>query len=438
MKKKFFFVIHSKVTNLNVKFCYHIKFLFLLHIIFLSQIYDGYDETAVPLSERLCGFEIPDPLTSTTNVVYLIVKQTNYESNRGSSFKLTYRAINPTKNTTEPLIDGCGGDITISNRSQFINLTSPGFPYGYDTQLNCTWNIYSGNPTFHPAFYFTDVDLEDQPQCYGDYIRIGTSKDGVTWKDRDRVCNSNIKPGTLFRAVEGEPYLRINFRSDYATNRTGFSGFAFIKCGGELTGPSGEITAMNEDFPTNTLCMYNITVRPGKTIEFEFEEFNLPKLQDHCGSYITFKNGQDDTAPLLGQGKYCGVNIPEIPRTSSRYAFVKFYANRLNIFFKLKYREVGIDCGGTVMLTQQDNSSKIMSPNFPNMPHPHSECVWNVIAPSGEAITLTFVNRFDLTRTQDCNLEYVELREGGTERSLMINRYCGFIMPQPITTKSNR
>lgn len=337
------------------------------------------------------------------------------------------------------MIDGCGGDITIANRSQFINITSPGYANdGYANQLNCTWFLYSSNPAFHPAFYFVEVDLEDTPDCAGDYIRLATSKDMVVWKELDRRCNLNIR-GHMYRAVDGEPYLKINFRSDYSTNRTGFVGVAFLKCGGELSGPNGEISMMNStEITMNNMCLYNITVRPGKTIQFEFDSFNLPKFQETCVSYITFKNGQDDTAPLLGQGKYCGVDIPEVPQTSSRYAFVKFFANRPNAFFKLRYREVGIDCGSTIQLTHESNSTKFSSPNFPNMPHAHSECIWNVIAPSGEAITISFISRFDLTKTPDCSLEYVELREGGTERSLMIDKFCGSKIPNPVTTKSNR
>lgn len=404
------------------------------------QIYDGYDETAVPLTEQLCGFECPAPITSTTNIVYIVVKLDSYDSHRGNKFKINYRAINPMKATSETLIQGCGGDVTIGSKNQFINITSPGYANGgYANQLNCTWFLYSSNKAFHPAFYFIDVDLEDTVNCAGDYIQLATSKDMVLWQERDRMCNVNLRGHTMYRAIEGQPYLKINFRSDYSTNRTGFAGVAFIKCGGELNGQSGEISMINNtDITMNTICLYNITVRPGKMIQFKFDSFNLPKFQDKCVSYVTFKNGQDDTAPLLGQGKYCGVNIPEIPQTSSRYAFVKSFANRPNVFYKLRYREVGIDCGGVIQLTHELNSTNVSSPHYPNIPHPHSECVWNVIAPSGEAITILFASRFDLTQTQECNQEYVELREGSTDRSLMINRFCGSKTPSPLTTKSNR
>lgn len=338
------------------------------------------------------------------------------------------------------MVDGCGGDITIGNKNQFINITSPGYANGgYANQLNCTWFLYSSNPNFHPAFYFIDVDLEDTISCAGDYIQLASSKDMVVWKERDRVCNVNFKGHMMYRAIEGEPFLKINFRSDYSTNRTGFAGVAFLKCGGELTGPNGEISMMNNtEITMNTVCLYNITVRPGKMIQFEFDSFNLPQFQEKCVSYVTFKNGQDDTAPLLGQGKYCGVDIPNIPQTSSRFALVKSFANRPNVFFKLRYKEVSIDCGGIVQLTHDWNSTKFSSPHFPNMPHPHSQCVWNILAPSGEAITISFTSRFDLTQTEECNQEYVELREGGTERSLLLDRFCGSKTPSPLTTKSNR
>ncbi|XP_063696850.1 cubilin homolog [Culicoides brevitarsis] len=405
------------------------------------KIYDGYDETAVPLVDQLCGFEIPDAVTSTTNVVYIVARLDSFNSHRANMFKMRYRAINPKKITNATLIDGCGGDITLEKRDQFINVTSPGYANGgYAPNLNCTWNLYSANPQFHPAFYFAEVDLEDTVDCLGDYVQLSTSKDAVSWTKLDRICNVNFRNTLMYRPTFGKPYLRVNFRSDFATNRTGFAGIAFLRCGGELTGPNGVISNMNTTVMSmNDVCLYNITVRPGKMIKFKFKSLHLPKVQDKCASYVMFKNGRDDTAPLLGDGKYCGVDENfEIPQTSSRYAFIKVFTHIASANYALEYTEVGVECGGQILLTERMNSSKISTPNFPNIPHPHSECIWNVVAPNGEAITLSFMSHFDLYRASDCSQEYIEVLDGGSERANVIDRFCGNRPPNPITSTSNR
>lgn len=37
---------------------------------------------------------------------------------------------------------------------------------------------------------------------------------------------------------------------------------------------------------------------------------------------------------------------------------------------------------------------------------------------------MDFVENFDLTPTDDCSVEYVEIRDGGTKLSPLIGRFC--------------
>lgn len=37
---------------------------------------------------------------------------------------------------------------------------------------------------------------------------------------------------------------------------------------------------------------------------------------------------------------------------------------------------------------------------------------------------MDFVENFDLTQTSDCSTEYVELRDGGTQMSPLIGKFC--------------
>lgn len=412
-------------------------------LMFLSffQVYDGYDDNSARVAEILCGLEKPSPIKSTSNVVYIVAYQSEYDTFHNPKFKLHFKAVEPTV-AVLPSVNECG-DVQIAlNTSTTYNITSPGYPSGYSTGLSCNWTLSSTDPRFHPIVLFVEVDLEDSPTCVSDYVKVMTSKDSVTWNEETRLCNANFHGPWAHRPIHGTPYLQVAFYSDWHQNRTGFLALSSLACGGELTDPNGVIEVSDivdlVGLRMAGFCMYNITVRPGRTIQFEFEEFSFPQIHETCDSYIAFRNGRDDESPLLGQGKYCGIERPSIPSTSGRYAFVKYVTNLAsNVRFKLKYREVGSECGRSIVLSSSYRSEVIMTPNYPNIPDPFSECVWTFMAPAGESITINFIERFDLSRAANCGREYVELRNGGTERAQILGSFCGNTLPPPITTTTN-
>jgi cubilin len=60
-----------------------------------------------------------------------------------------------------------------------------------------------------------------------------------------------------------------------------------------------------------------------------------------------------------------------------------------------------VACGGRILLSAGDSSTVIMSPRYPNVPPPHTECEWIIMAPAGERLHLEFVERFDITYSQE-------------------------------------
>lgn len=103
--------------------------------------------------------------------------------------------------------------------------------------------------------------------------------------------------------------------------------------------------------------------------------------------------------------------------------------------FTLRYEEVTFDCGGTIIFNGE-NSTIINTPNYPNIPHPHIECVWTVIVPSGELIQVDFIERFDVTNSKECDQEYVEIRDGGTANGNVIGKFCGKMPPTQYSTSN--
>lgn len=71
------------------------------------------------------------------------------------------------------------------------------------------------------------------------------------------------------------------------------------------------------------LIFRSITVRRGRTIKFEFLNFDIPTNgNSECRSYVILKNGASMESPFLGQGKFCGTSIPTVDKTSSNRALV--------------------------------------------------------------------------------------------------------------------
>lgn len=91
--------------------------------------------------------------------------------------------------------------------------------------------------------------------------------------------------------------------------------------------------------------------------------------------------------------------------------------------FTLRYNEISQECGGQITLTKFADTTVLQSPNFPEIPPPHIECVWTIYGVPGDRIRIDFMF-LDLTRTIDCKSEYVEVRDGGTSASTLVDRYC--------------
>lgn len=137
----------------------------------------------------------------------------------------------------------------------------------------------------------------------------------------------------------------------------------------------------------------------------------------------------------MGSGKYCGNRLPAVTITTSNYASVKYKGFKNIKGFKLEFTELSQECGGQLTLTQFANSTILQSPNFPEIPQPHTECTWTILGVPGEKIRIDFLF-LDVTRSTDCRSEYVEIRDGGTSNSILIDRYCQDL-PSSIYTTDN-
>lgn len=119
-----------------------------------------------------CDDESPAPVKSSSNVVFIFVYHVGHDGYPSRLFKLKYKAVEPSDVKT-PSVEGCGDiQVALNSTTTMVNITSPGYPHGYDTGLDCNWTISSVDPAFHPVLFIVEVDLEDSATCAADYLQV--------------------------------------------------------------------------------------------------------------------------------------------------------------------------------------------------------------------------------------------------------------------------
>ncbi|XP_044765339.1 LOW QUALITY PROTEIN: cubilin-like [Coccinella septempunctata] len=368
------------------------------------KVYDGSNDEATELG-TFCGLKKPDRLESSSNSMFIeAVMDSSRLDNR---FLLKWRRIyyqkQPEVNKT------CGSEDIIDLRKiHKVNLTSPGYPNGYAPNLECEWNFEteSGNSL---RLKVNSVNLGFSSYCFHDYIRMRSD-------DMDKkICHRSQA-----RTYNASRSLKVTFVTNAYYNGTGFSAEVMEGCGGVMKESSGVIT-FDSNSPRDWTCKWKINVKPGRRISIEFLKFTTSS-SNRCDNFITLKNGFDSSSPNLGDGKFC--EKPPKLKTTGNNLYIEFSGNPNNTEFKAVYREVLYDCGGSFALNEKLSSMQIMSPNHPSQSEPFIECVWSITSPPGTHLQVDFIGKFDFHQDYGCDVEGVELRDGGTNMSPLINKFC--------------
>uniref|UniRef100_A0A8C1UIL1 Uncharacterized protein n=1 Tax=Cyprinus carpio TaxID=7962 RepID=A0A8C1UIL1_CYPCA len=90
-------------------------------------------------------------------------------------------------------------------------------------------------------------------------------------------------------------------------------------------------------------------------------------------------------------------------------------------------------CGGEV----RRDSGQIESPNYPDDYRPNKVCMWKIIVPQGFHVGLIFQS-FEIEKHDNCAYDYLELRDGDSENSPLLGRFCGYEKPDDIKSSSNQ
>ncbi|XP_017464514.1 PREDICTED: cubilin homolog [Rhagoletis zephyria] len=384
------------------------------------KLYDGFDDTALEIPIQLSPWQY----TSSSNVLYLVSCNSELEP-----FKIDWKTVNNSVTQTNLSRSDCAKTFVL-NYNNRLNISSPGYPNGYANDLDCTWIIKPEDATEHILLSLYEVKLE----AYGesDYLRILTSHNLRDWHKELDISDSKDMSISPVKVVEGTPYLKLVLHTDSSVNRTGFTSLAKTVCGSNMTGLTGHILAKNvmRSRSSNSYCIWHIEVPTGKRIAltFDFGKNFVPTSQT-CRQYAVVYDGFDDNARILSPGRICnqaGRNVKSLESSTSRLT-IKYNLNWTNAFekdfdFNLTYQQVG-DCDTQLQLTHYLRSANISSPNYPNVPNPHTECNWIIIGPVGETLQAEFLDHFSMN-TRFCDKEFIEIFDGSTELSRSLGHFC--------------
>ncbi|XP_075162494.1 cubilin homolog [Haematobia irritans] len=390
------------------------------------KLFDGFDESALEIPI----FPSPFRFISSSNVVYF---KTNPEKH--AYFSIKWNITDSSAIHTNTTTSTCHTEKMLAYNAT-MTIRSPNYPNGYEPNLSCDWIIQSADPHFHLFAYLMEVNLETSVHCSSDYLQISTSTDMIHWHEMEKLCD--IPLGRPFPEIHGTPNLKFNFVSDSAVNKTGFSVSISPRCGSNITQSVGVIDGRKLLFEDE--CVWHITVKPGKRImlQFDYETVSTGNIHD-CMAYVVVYDGLDSDAPLLRPGKICNPpNVTQIRMNStSNYVTIKYYFHSVARFrpklWDITYREFS-DCNEEFRLIPEASTINISSPNYPNVPQPHTECEWRVLAPVGELIKVEFVDRFDMN-SKFCDREFIELVDGGTSLGRKMGKFCH--KPDPTATTQN-
>uniref|UniRef100_A0A8C9DGP2 Metalloendopeptidase n=1 Tax=Prolemur simus TaxID=1328070 RepID=A0A8C9DGP2_PROSS len=210
-------------------------------------------------------------------------------------------------------------------------------------------------------------------------------------------------------------------------------------CGETLQDSTGNFSSPEypNGYSAHMHCVWRISVTPGEKVtpSWASEPPLLCQDPERRRRWAFSRDGpraHGCSVHTVCAGRFCGGKLPEpIVSTDSRL-WVEFRSssNWVGKGFFAVYEAI---CGGDV---KKDNGH-IQSPNYPDDYRPSKVCIWRIQVSEGFHVGLTFQS-FEIERHDSCAYDYLEVRDGHSESSTLIGRYCGYEKPDDIKSTSSR
>ncbi|XP_029134023.2 cubilin [Labrus bergylta] len=384
-------------------------------------VYDGQDSLA-PLLGKFCGTALPPDLRSSTNQLFIIFRTD--ASVNGIGWRAVYsETLGPAQ--------GCGGYLSMP--MGMLGSPDPNLDGTYEPRMDCMWTIEMPvNRVINLTF--TSFALESSSTCRYDYVKVYDG-DNINFPLVGTFCGNTI-PSSF---VSAGNFLTIQFITDSSVQRQGFNATYRsmpLVCGGTMNATTSVQTFTSPSFPgaypSYTSCRWILDAPAQETVKVSFQTFVLQPSQSCSSNYLEIK---DWPVGDYGQShKICASDGHPLDFYSyGRTVFIHFKSDAFVAGNGLSFTQQIAGCSRTY----EQEYGYLKSPGWPDI-YPHNmDCTIVLKAPQNSYISF-FFNNFDLESHTDCGFDYLEIRNGSTADSPLIDRYCGNTVPSPIFPQSNQ
>ncbi|XP_068160694.1 cubilin [Antennarius striatus] len=381
------------------------------------KVFDG-DNIHFPLVGKFCGNSIPSYFVSSGNMLTVHFVTDSSVQRRG--FNATYRAI--------PLV--CGG--TLNATTSIQTLTSPFFPNAYPPHTSCRWILDS------PAQETIQVSVQNftllsSQSCSMNHLEM---KDWPTgdYGQSLRFCAEDDHPPDFYSY--GRTVL-VNFKSDAFMTGNGLSfTFQIASCSRTYEQEYGYLKSPGwpDIYPNNIDCTIILRAPQNSSISFFFNSFDVESHSNCQFDYLEVRNGSTADSQLIA--RLCGSNLPNpiFPKSNLLYLRFKSDFSHTRDGFEATWTSSPQGCGGTLF----GDHGSFSSPNYPGTYPNGSHCEWNIVAPRGRVVIVTFA-QISIDDPGDCQNNFLKLYDGSDSSSLPVGPYCGVETTiAPFTASSNQ
>ena len=326
-------------------------------------------------------------------------------------------------------------------------IVSPGYPNLTYTEQLCTFKIITA-PNTVITLERQDFQLWDALDDYAEYVEEGerdctvgsrvTMNDGLNQVILGPFCDHKLpakeyvsQTNMLVIHLQIQPgNLGRGFRFDYRAVPVADS-----KCGGVHT-KEGQNIRLPVDadgtYRNDLTCYWIIMAPPDKGILLHWLSFDVEVTADCSYDYVEVYDSliADASSKVKSLSRFCSSNIPSDLLSHSRILTIKFVSDFGDVGngFELSYRFVERNaCGGHI----HASSGMLNSPDYPLNYTNGLDCIWQLTAPTGSQMELQ-VELFELAATRNCSGDWLEVRNGGSNSSSLVGRFCGTNIPRRI------
>ncbi|XP_075068011.1 cubilin [Mixophyes fleayi] len=380
------------------------------------KLYDGPNDQA-RLIGTYCGVDVP-PGGSTNGTSLHVVFHSDISGTR-QGFQLMWN------------VNGCGGDLSGPNGS----FNSPGYPMKYPNNKECIWYITTA-PGSSIQISIVDFNIEYHTTCDYDVLEVYGGPE-LSSPRLAQLCTPRA-PGSPLQVSSTGNALTVRFKTDAHVNGKGFNAtWREVPggCGGIFQTPNGEIHSPNYPRPynNNTECSWVIKVDSGHRVLLNFTDFDIEYHSNCRFDSVTVYDGENGDAEPLAV--LCGSQLPSAITSTQNTMFVRLRSDssQQHKGFSARFSEA---CGSTIMT--DSIGGVISSPLYPSKYPNNQNCTWIIQAREPFShVTLSFTDFQTEDRNHNCSEDFVEILDGNNYESPLKGRYCGNLIPHPVTSFSN-